>query len=46
MVSISASGLVWASHVMGNYGCLARVFYFAVGRTSVPLFRTPDISIL
>ena len=46
VVSISESGSAWASIMMGDYRGRAGVFCFVVGRTSVLLFGTPDISTL
>ena len=46
MVSISGSGLAWASLGMGGLQGFGTFFCFAVGRTTVPIFGTPDISTL
>ena len=43
-VSISGSGLAWASLGMGGLQEFGTFFCFAVGRTTVSLFGTHDIS--
>ena len=45
-VSISGSGLAWASLGMGGLQGFGTFSCFAVGRTTVPLFGTPNISTL
>ena len=46
VVSISGSRLAWVSLVIGGLLGFGAGFCFAVGRTSVLLFGTPDISTL
>ena len=43
-VSMSGSGLAWASLGIGGLRGFGTFFCFAVGRTTVLLFGTPDIS--
>ena len=45
-ISISGSGLAWASLGMGGLRGFGTFSCFAVGWTTVPLFRTTDISTL